>query len=244
MDGRGNAHRSNGNGHGNHGRRVLAVGAHPDDIELGCAGTLLAHRARGDAVAMLVMSKGELGPQDEHSRVAEQEEAAGLLGAELYWGDFEDAAIPSGCVAVNIVQDVMTRVEPDVIYTHTLDDTHQDHRATAMATMAAARRSCRILCFEAPSSLRFAPTLFVDISEQLGRKVRALRAHWSQVLKNGLVDIEAVEAAARYRGFQARLRLAEAFEIERFVWDLDRPVTIAAPAQVVDGKVLAFEGVS
>jgi LmbE family N-acetylglucosaminyl deacetylase len=234
------SHRNgNGSGHGKQRRRVLAIGAHPDDIELGCAGTLLAHRAQGDAVSMLVMSRGELGPQDVHSRVAEQEAASELLGAELYWGDFEDAAIPSGFAAVNVVQDVIARTEPDVIYTHTLNDSHQDHRATAMATLAAARRTCRILCYEAPSSLGFAPMLFVDISKQLDGKVRALRAHWSQVLKNGLVDIEAIEAAARYRGFQARVRLAEAFEVERFLWDLDRAVSIGSH-RVVEHEKVAF----
>jgi LmbE family N-acetylglucosaminyl deacetylase len=179
-----------------------------------------------------------------HSRVAEQEAASELLGAELCWGNFEDAAVPSDCSAVHVIQDVMACVAPDVIYTHTLSDSHQDHRATAMATLAAARRTSRILCYEAPSSLGFAPMLFIDISKQIDGKVRALRAHWSQVLKNGLVDLEAIQAAARYRGFQARVRLAEAFEVERFLWDLDRPVAIAAPVQVVDERYGRSKGVS
>src|ERR1041385_3092194 len=93
------------NGHDPHRMSVLAIGAHPDDIELGCAATLLAHRARGDAVAMLVMSAGELGPQDERPRVAEQQAAADVLGAGLYWGDFRDSAVSEGCDAVDVIQD-------------------------------------------------------------------------------------------------------------------------------------------
>jgi LmbE family N-acetylglucosaminyl deacetylase len=200
--------------------RVLAIGAHPDDIELGCGGTLLAHRARGHRVSMLVMSRGESGPQDLTSRVSEQEDAAKIIGADLFWGDFEDAAIPGTRDAVDMIQATMADVRPDVIYTHTPNDSHQDHRAIALASLGAARRSCRVLQYEAPSSLGFTPTLYVDIRDELEGKLDALRAHTSQVLRNGLVDLEAIEAQARYRGFQARVRLAEAFQVERFVWDL------------------------
>jgi LmbE family N-acetylglucosaminyl deacetylase len=200
--------------------RVLAIGAHPDDIELGCAGALIEHRERGHHVSMLVMSQGESGPQYEHSRVSEQQDAADVIGADLYWGGFDDAAITDGRCTVDVIQNVMTLVRPDVIYSHTPSDSHQDHRATALATLAAARRSTRVLQYEAPSSLGFSPALYIDIRTSLEGKLAALRAHVSQVLRNGLVDLEAIEAQARYRGFQARIRVAEAFEIERFVWDL------------------------
>jgi LmbE family N-acetylglucosaminyl deacetylase len=156
--------------------------------------------------------------------------AAGVLGAELYWGDFDDAAIPGGQETVALIQDVMARVHPDVVYSHCPFDSHQDHRATASATLAAARRSSRILLYEAPSSLGFTPSLYVDISGFLEGKLEALRAHMSQVLRNGLVDLEAIEAQARYRGFQARVRLAEGFLAERFVWDVHRSLTLSEPA--------------
>jgi LmbE family N-acetylglucosaminyl deacetylase len=206
---------------------VLAIGAHPDDIELGCAGTLLSHRARGDEVAMLVMSRGELGPQDSRSRGAEQEAAAQILGAELYWGGFDDAAVPDGRESVDVIQFIMDLVAPDVIYTHSPDDSHQDHRSTALSTLAAARRSRRVLKYEAPSSLGFSPTVYVDVSAHMEAKLSALNAHESQVLKNGLVDLEAVQAQARYRGFQARIKVAEAFEVERFLWDVSPPPPLA-----------------
>ena len=74
--------------------------------------------------------------------------------------------------------------------------------------------------YEAPTSVGFSPSLFVDVKGLVDAKVDLLRAHMSQVLKNGLVDLEAVEAQARYRGFQARVRQAEAFQTDRFVLDL------------------------
>jgi len=222
---------------------VLAIGAHPDDIELGCGGTLLAHAAQGDDISMLVMSAGELGPQDENSRADEQRTASRVLGANLYWGRFEDTRVPSSSETVAVISDVMERVRPDVVYTHSPQDSHQDHRATALATFGAARRSCRVLCYEAPSSLNFTPLIYVDIAACLDGKLDALRAHMSQVLRNGLVDLEAVEAQARYRGFQGRIRLAEAFEVERFVWDLGG-APISGSMETKHVKPLALEGVS
>lgn len=208
---------------------VLAVGAHPDDIELGCGATLLAHRRRGDRVTMLVMTTGERGPQDRSSRIDEQRDAANLIGAALIWGGFEDGAVPEGRAAIDVVQRAMTACDADVVYTHTPRDTHQDHRATAAATLAAARRTRRVLMYEAPSTVGFSPTVFVDVVGLVDVKVDVLRAHVSQVLRNGLVDLEAIEAQARYRGFQARVRHAEAFETDRFLWELSVPRMAAAP---------------
>jgi LmbE family N-acetylglucosaminyl deacetylase len=199
---------------------VLAVGAHPDDIEMGCGAALLAHRRRGDTVAMLVMTTGERGPQDARSRVQEQEDAARFLGARLFWGGFEDGAIPEGRPAVEAIESVLREVDADLVYTHVPRDTHQDHRAAAAAALAAGRRFSRILMYEAPTTQGFAPAVFVDVSPFLEMKTDVMRIHWSQVLKNGLVDLGAIEALARYRGFQARIQAAEAFEVERFVWDL------------------------
>ncbi|MEZ0112748.1 LmbE family N-acetylglucosaminyl deacetylase [Catenulispora sp. EB89] len=200
--------------------KVLAVGAHPDDVELGCGAALLAHRARGDSVGLLVLTGGEHGPQGQSSRVSEQEIAASILGADLFWGGFEDGAVPEGRAAVAVVEDAIRATGADVVYTHSPRDSHQDHRSAAVATLAAGRLVSRILMYETPSSLGFAPTVFVDAAEHLPGKLKALRAHVSQVLKNQMVDLDAVAAQARFRGFQARLRHAEAFETERFAWDL------------------------
>lgn len=200
--------------------RVLAVGAHPDDIELGCGGALLAHRARGDEVTLLVMTTGEEGPQDARSRIREQEDAAGLLGATLLWGGFRDGAVPVDRSAVNVVQEAMEASRADVVYGHAPSDTHQDHRATSAAVRSAARRARRVLLFESPTSVGFDPVVHIDVAGFVEAKLDLLRAHMSQVLKNGLVDLEALEAQARYHGFRARVRHAEAFESERFVWEL------------------------
>jgi len=214
---------------------VLAVGAHPDDIELGCGGALLAHRARGDEITLLVMTTGEEGPQDARSRIREQEDATGLLGGTLLWGGFRDGAVPMDRSAVNAVQDAIEASGADLVYGHAPSDTHQDHRATAAAVLAATRRASRVLLFESPTTVTFEPVIYVDIAGLVEAKLDLLRAHMSQVLKNGLVDLDALEAQARYHGFRARVRNAEAFESERFLWELPVPAPVVSSAGLAAG---------
>jgi LmbE family N-acetylglucosaminyl deacetylase len=200
--------------------RVLAIGAHPDDVELGCGGALLRHLEAGDEVTMFVMTPGEHGPQGLTTRIREQEAAAAVLGAQLVWGPFTDGSIPHGREAVVAVDEMVTRLDADVIYTHAPNDTHQDHVATSAAALAGARRLARILYYQSPSTTSFDPTVFVDVERTLSGKLAALRAHWSQVMLCPMVDLEAVEVGARFWGTRAKTCYAEAFETPRFVWDI------------------------
>jgi LmbE family N-acetylglucosaminyl deacetylase len=202
--------------------KVLAVGAHPDDIELGCAGALLHHVAAGDQLHLLVMTPGEEGPQGVQSRVREQEVAARVLGAELVWGDFHDGDIPDGRESVSFVDAVVSQTGADIVYVHAPNDTHQDHVATSRAVLAAARRLTRVLYYQSPSTTAFDPTVFVDVEATLAGKLDAIRAHWSQVMQCPMVDTEAIEVSARYWGTRAKVSYAEAFETPRFVWDVAR----------------------
>lgn len=203
--------------------QVLAVGAHPDDVELGCGATLLRHVARGDQVTILVMTAGQRGLVEGMSRQAEQEDAAERLGVRLCWGGFDDGSIPDGPDAIGVIDRVIAASGAETLYTHAPNDTHQDHRATATASLAAARRLPTVLRFETPSTQAFDPTIYVDVAETLDQKMAALRSHLSQVLRQGPVDLEAIEAQARFRGSQGRIRYAEAFEAARLAWDLTAP---------------------
>lgn len=211
-------------------RSVLAIGSHPDDIELGCAGALLAHKAAGDRVAILVMTGGENGPgnlQEIIGRRYEQEAAANLLGAELLWAGLFDCEVRADSQTVGLIEGVIADVGADVVYVHAPDDTHQDHRAICAATLSAARRSCRVLHYQSPSTLAFAPTVYVDISEHLAGKLAALACHRSQVEQSAAVEPDVVAAQARYWGAQARITYAEAFAPTRLVWDLAHRAKVA-----------------
>ena len=201
---------------------VLAIGAHPDDIELGCGGALLAHVAAGHRVTMLVVTGGENGPAHTRhdTRRDEQVAAARTLGATLRWGGLTDCAVPTDSSTVAVIEAVLGETQPDLVYVHAPDDSHQDHRAVAAATLAAARRLPRVLHYQSPSTLTFTPTVFVDVTAHLTGKLTALRCHASQVDLSAMVEPDAVVASARHWGAQARIGYAEAFSPTRMVLDL------------------------
>jgi LmbE family N-acetylglucosaminyl deacetylase len=210
-------------------RNVLAIGAHPDDIELGCGATLIAHVAAGDSVTMLVLTGGENGPGVAH-RHAEQRAAAAIIGATLRWGRLVDCQLTPDAATVGLVETVVAETEADVVYVHAPDDSHQDHRAAAAATLSAARRMSRVMHYQSPSTLTFSPTVYVDVTAHLSGKLAALKAHVSQVEMSAMVEPDAVVASARHWGAQARIGYAEAFAPTRMVLDLTPAATRAARA--------------
>lgn len=204
-------------------RSVLAIGAHPDDIELGCGGTLARHVAAGDRVTMLVVTKGEVGPGHTADRVSEQTKAAAVLGVdELIWG----SGIPDCEVSlhelelVHLIESVIRQASASVVYTHSTEDSHQDHRAVALCTMGAARKVPTVLSYGAPSVLQFAPTNFVDISDSLDKKIQSLLCHETQVEASEMVSASRVRSSAEYHGHMCRRPFAEPFVAVRSVMEI------------------------
>ena len=194
--------------------RILALGCHPDDIEFGCGGTLSKYAAAGHEVYMMVMTQGQSGGDDE-VRWREQEEAAKIIGCKkLFWGDYRDTELPLSRKLIQGIEKVIDEIAPSFIFVHYGDDTHQDHRVLSQATVTATRYTRNVLFFEGPTTQNFIPTVFVALNEVIDRKVEALEAHASQVRKTNIGDlniVELVEAAALFRGTQARIKYAEGF---------------------------------
>lgn len=192
---------------------ILGIGAHPDDIEFGCGGTFAKFARAGHRVHMLIVTSGELGG-DSRLRRREAERAAGLLKARLYWGGFHDTDIPMTRELIQAIEGRIRRIRPDLIFTHYYDDTHQDHRKVAQATTTAARYARNVLSYEVPSTLEFAPSVYVDIGRFLPRKFALLQAHRSQVRQTrvpGLSILDSARSTAVFRGFRDRVKHAEAF---------------------------------
>ncbi|HUC59893.1 MAG TPA: response regulator [Streptosporangiaceae bacterium] len=198
--------------------RVLAVGAHPDDVEIGAAGTLLAHGAAGHEVAILTMSLGARGGPDGE-RAEEAREAAAILGAELYLEDLEDTRISESDPTIGAIMAVVESLNPTTVYTHSIHDVHQDHRNTHRAVMVAAREVSSVLCFQSPSAtVDFHPARFVTIDDYLPVKLAAIKAFGSQATVRQYLEPDLIEATARYWSRFGTGRHAEAFEVVR-----DRP---------------------
>jgi len=194
--------------------RVLALGAHPDDIEAGCGGTLTKYARSGHLVFLMVLTEGERGA-GRGIRKREQLRAAKSLHAEkIYWGGYPDTEVPMDQGLIRKIERVVREVDPHFIFVHYHDDTHQDHRHIALSTITATRYTKNVLFYEGPTTQNFSPTVFVDIDTVLKDKIKALRAHASQVKKTnieGLTIIDIIRSSAHFRGIQGRVKSAEGF---------------------------------
>src|SRR5690349_8590456 len=133
------------------GEIVLAIGAHPDDIEIGAAGTLLVHRAAGDTIAIMTLSPGAVGG-DADRRARESRLAAEAIGARLFLQNLEDTKISEGNPTIALIEEVIAEIQPTIVYAHSIHDVHQDHRNTHRAAMVAARKVGQVYCYQSPSA--------------------------------------------------------------------------------------------
>lgn len=197
-------------------RRILAVGAHPDDLELACGGTLARLADAGHEIHALVMSDGSVGG-DASARPTEAYRGAAFLRLT----SCEVLNLPDTRLAevnnemVRAIEAKLGALNPDLVLTHSSNDQHQDHAAVHWATMRAGRRHPAILCFESPSvTADFTPQVFVDIDDYVPAKAAAVAIHHDQSDKP-YMSAASLAAMSTFRGAQGRLRRAEGFEAVR-----------------------------
>lgn len=190
--------------------RVLAIGAHPDDIEIACSGTLAKCVARGDTVIVCHVSSGNLGhvviPPEELRKIRKQEAitAGGLAGIEVIDSGFDDLEIyENNREARDKIVDVIRYANPDFIITHDPNDYMPDHTAVSKLVFDASftatlpnyvcsvRRYSKddtpaklvpIFYMDTLAGVDFNPTIFVDVTETIDLKLKMLNCHASQVV--------------------------------------------------------------
>jgi len=195
---------------------VLAIGAHPDDIEIGCGGTLAKYVSYGHNIYMFIATDGNSGGIGK-IRAREQINAAKILNAnDIFWAGYIDTELEIHKEAIIKVEDIIKKTQPDIIFINYSDDTHQDHRHIAAITNSATRYIRNVLFYETPTTQNFQPNVFVDIGQQfLDIKMEALKAHESQIDRTNIMGVsilELAQSAAHFRGVQARVAFAEAFQ--------------------------------
>lgn len=201
-------------------KTVLAIGAHPDDIEFGCGATMLRLREEGAATYGLVLSAGERGHNEtgvSEARIEEARSAARVIAlSDIVFHNFPDTALHKHKEAIRVViEEALVRWRPDIIFTHNGHDVHTDHRTVFDATREAARGAYTILCYENPNTpAAFHPGYFFDVSDYVEDKIAALARHKTQMGK-AYADSAVVRATAGFRGTQARVPFAEGFEVMR-----------------------------
>jgi LmbE family N-acetylglucosaminyl deacetylase len=203
------------------GGTVIALGAHPDDIELGIGGTVAALSRGGARVVMAICSI----PADFEKRCAEAKAAAAILGCELR------ILMDGGCrriedvktyQLVGLLDDLVRELAPAAVLTHGPSDFHRDHVAVYHAAVSTQRLSQFDFYSYLPTMCRpvpvpFQPRAYVDISHTIGKKIQAIAAHPSQFSARG-ITFELYRDIARVTGSMCGVEYAEGLDINRMVF--------------------------
>ena len=208
---------------------VMAIGAHPDDIEFGCGGTLINHKDSGHKVIYVCMTDTESVDATQGKVIRTQSElksetqcAADILGVDrIFYLPFKDLHVPFSFESVSQLETLIKQYNVDTIYTHWSGDSNQDHTATFKTTMAAARYVKNVYCYEQIPIPRHTDNPmrinhYVDISRVFDEKIRASECHQSQFKKYkeaGFDVTENLTTLAKFRGIQANCQYAEGFQV-------------------------------
>lgn len=205
---------------------ILAIGAHFDDVELGCGGALSRWQSEGHNISIYVATKSGYSAPDgtvirsnEMAR-AEGEAAARMLNARLFTGGFDTFRISANEELHASLISAIQICQPQLILTHWQHDTHHDHRELCLATMHVSRRIPRILAYRSnyyQSPVPFNGNYFVNISKFLDAKMNLIRAFHSEHSRAGEDWERYFTAIATTLGHSASCEYAEVFEIIKWV---------------------------
>jgi LmbE family N-acetylglucosaminyl deacetylase/CheY-like chemotaxis protein len=200
---------------------VLFIGAHPDDIELGCGGTLIKHAQNGDNVYALIFTNGEKGTDSKNGLDRKKESIqaltfAGVPQYNVHFLQYPDTELwKERQKVMNVIANFCEEFQIHLVYTHSNKAYHQDHITIFEETIRGAKKVRGIMAYETHGGMNpsFSPTLFVDISDVIVKKITMLNFHQSQISKNYL-KVESVVALAQFRSAQSdEFHYAEGFEI-------------------------------
>lgn len=205
---------------------VLAIGAHFDDIELGCGGALAKHVAKGDSVyAYVATLSGFTNHQNIEIRsngtaTKEGENAMAILGVELIKGSFKTLEIEFIDTLNLEILKIVEEKKIDTVYSHWMGDIHHDHQAVARASLHSCRHVPRQVMFRSNwyhSNLDFKGNFYVDISDFWDVKKLSIEAHESEMERTGRKWIEFFHNEAKNAGQRIGVRYAEVFEVIKWL---------------------------
>ncbi|MFI5348073.1 MAG: PIG-L deacetylase family protein [Elusimicrobiota bacterium] len=205
---------------------ILAASAHFDDAELGCGGTLARHVRAGDRVFLYVATRsgyGNMKGEGVRSNDLARKEglrAAKILGVKVIEGEFETFHLRYEDPLIAALRRIIEEKKIDTVYMPWTGDAHQDHRALARAAITAARHCPRQLMYRInhyDTDEAFVPRHYVDISATMSVKVRALKAHASEMKRTKGRWLEYVSQEDRNTGIKLGVAHAEGFQPVRYL---------------------------
>lgn len=206
---------------------VLAIGAHFDDVELGCGGTLAKHAQNGDNVCVYVATVSGFANQNKQqvrsneTALKEATSAMTILGVkELICGKFETLRVEF-VDELNIeILRIIEEKKIDKVYTHWIGDIHHDHQAVAKASLHSCRHVPRLLMYRSnwyQSTIEFRGNFYVDITNYWDPKEKAIQAHESEMDRTGQKWIHFFKNEAENAGQRIGVPYAEVFEVVKWL---------------------------
>ncbi len=205
---------------------ILAIGAHFDDIELGCGGALAKHVASGDTVFAYVATVSGFTSHDKtvvrtnDSALREGRNAMKILGIELITGNFNTLEVEfSEELNVQILK-IVEKEKIEMVYTHWVGDIHHDHQSVAKASLHSCRHVPRMLMYRSNwyhSNLEFKGNFYIDITNFLEKKILAIRAHESEIERTREKWISFFTNEVENAGQRIGVKYAEVFEVVKWL---------------------------
>jgi LmbE family N-acetylglucosaminyl deacetylase len=206
---------------------ILAIGAHFDDVELGCGGTLIKHKANGDNLHIIVvthsayLSKSKGISRDRHAARAEGEKSADCLGANLICLDKEPITLVANERLVLDIEEIVDQIHPDRVYTHQVNDSHGDHAAVGYVSIRACRKCDEILLYR--SNWYVADdtkegNFYVDITPHINQKMDLIRLFESEMKTVNYTWIDFVKKQNSASGAKINVDYAETYHIIKRCW--------------------------
>jgi LmbE family N-acetylglucosaminyl deacetylase len=215
-------------------KAVVVFGAHPDDVEIGMAGTISRLAAAGNDVFVCVASI----PNDRERRMAETLEAAKIMGVkDVIFMSIKTPELGYNRRTIGAIDSIVRSLEPHSIFTHWVEDSHQDHVNLTRCVISATRKNhFNVYMYEQTIPGGITPAAFraqflVDVSGFIEQKMDSVNAHLSQIERNGDWWMEGIRGRAMYRGYQMHSKYAEAFEVIKISNDTNLFVNEQRPAR-------------
>lgn len=207
--------------------KILAIGAHFDDIELGCGGTLLRHKKEDDDISLLVVTHS--GYQSVTKNIVRKKEdaksegqkSAKYLGARLISMDKDPLVLVPSEKFVLEMDEIVNKIKPDRVYTHRPNDNHADHAAVGYVSVRACRKCPEVLWYRSNWYIGDEiqdDNYYVDISDVMDDKMKLLKFFESEMknVNHSWIDFTAKQNSAS--GAKISVEYAETFRVQKMAW--------------------------
>lgn len=202
-------------------RTVLVVAPHADDEVLGCAGVMMRHAALGDAVFVLIIADRIIDHKSDEQYVKRTRRIAEEVGRrvgtrQVFFSGLADERLDAPLIdVITAIEAVVEKVRPDTAYVPDVNDSDQDHRATALACRVALRAVDWVYAYEVPGPSRhFAPNYYVDLNGQLETKIELMAAYEGEMREfPSARSPEGIRTLAMLRGTECGCKSAEGFKL-------------------------------